>query len=165
MPPADVSPRGVAISVVNRLLRGARCDAPRGMSLLWGARYVLWSPETHPFITSDETRRAVRALLMLLCRRFGVAAGSEVAKRVLCLVFAHGDVPSPTPLPEEADEVDEVADSSDAEPHPHPDVLPHIDVAALPPPPPRLRPRFAFLLPSGDAGEGRGVLLTPENTA
>ncbi len=89
LPPPDVSPRGLTIAMVNRVLGGRRPSTAEGsFGLLAGARHVAWTPETHAFVCSAQTRQGVMHLLLHLCRHFGVAAGSEIARCVLRLVFA-----------------------------------------------------------------------------
>jgi hypothetical protein len=89
LPPPDVSPRGLTIAMVNRVLGGRRPPtAECSFGLLAGARRVAWTPETHAFVCSLETRRAVRVVLLMLCRCLGSTTGSQMAIRVLQLVFA-----------------------------------------------------------------------------
>jgi hypothetical protein len=87
LPALDVSPRDVTIEVANRVLRGISDGAPR-VGLLFGARRVPWTPETHPYCVAGETRLVVRHLLMHFCRMLGLYSGAVVAKRVFSLVFA-----------------------------------------------------------------------------
>jgi hypothetical protein len=157
LPPPDVSPRGLTIAMVNRVLGGRRPPTAEGsFGLLAGARHVAWTPETHAFVCSAQTRQGVRHLLLHLCRLFGVAAGSEIACCVLRFIFA------PDEKVEERAVTSTPADgdcSAAAEPpppvEPPPSAMPIVENTPLA----RREPRFGFFLQASDAGEPRGVLV------
>ena len=157
LPPPDVSPRGLTIAMVNRVLGGRRPPtAECSFGLLAGARRVAWTPETHAFVCSAQTRQGVRHLLLHLCRLFGIAAGSEIACCVLRFVFA------PEEKVEERAVTSMQADgdcSAAAEPPPPveapPSAMPIVENTPLA----RRAPRFGFFLQASDAGEPRGVLV------
>ena len=85
--PPDVAPRAVSVEVVNRLLRGFS-DGVSRVEPLSGARCVPWTPRDHPFVCDGATRQVVREVLLMLCRCLGSTTGSQMAIRVLQLVFA-----------------------------------------------------------------------------
>ena len=144
LPPPDVSPRGLTIAMVNRVLGGRRPSTAEGsFGLLAGARHVAWTPETHAFVCSLETRRAARVVLLMLCRCQGSTTGSEVALRVLRFVFK---------------EVEERAVTTGALPPPPP-AMPTVEAApwlqagsadSTPFPPREPRQRWGFLLQQPD---------------
>ena len=156
LPPPDVSPRGLTVAVVNRVLRAGASGPAVLFGLLAGARHVAWTPETHAFVCSAQTRQGVRHLLLHLCRLFGVAAGSEIACCVLRFIFA------PEEKVEERAVTSTPADgdcSAAAEPPPPveapPSAMPIVENTPLA----RREPRFGFFLQASDAGEPRGVLV------
>ena len=139
LPPPDVSPRGVIIAVVNRVLRtaagGLRTpSAPFGM--LAGARCVAWTPAVHPFVCILETRHAVRVVVLMLCRWLGSTTGSEVARRVLQHVFTGGSSPPGTGG----------GGPRSAFLEPEPLEPPPLPTATMLAPPPRVGPRFDFFI-------------------
>ena len=149
----DVAPRAVCVEVVNRVLRPIGVGEPT-VCLLWGARCVQWTPRDHAYVCDGATRRVVREVLLHLCRHFGLAAGSEVVKRVFAFVF----MPTSTAEPVEDGGRQEApvgdaffGDETALELRPAP-VGPSPCVAPAPQQP---RVRFAFLLQHGDAHEGR----------
>ena len=153
LPPPDVSPRGLTIAVVNRVLGGRRPPEAEGsFGLLSGARFVVWCPEIHPLVCSLETRQVVREVLLMLCRCLGSTTGSQMAIRVLQLVFKPEEVeeelgasPSRARVGDNLFNAEEAAlELRPASVGPSPCVVPA---------PPSVR--FGFLLQPGDAHEGR----------
>jgi hypothetical protein len=146
--PPDVAPRAVSVEVVNRVLRGISDGVPR-VGLLWGARCVPWTTRDHPFVCDGATRQVVREVLLMLCRCLGSTTGSQMAIRVLQLVFAPEEKVGASPP--RARVGDNLFDAEEAALELRPaSVGPSPCVVPAPP-----RVRFGFLLQPGDAHEGR----------